>query len=61
MKMTLEDLIHILKNRLASRRNYAAQDPLKDPFYKGLQKGAYSEIDFLEKVIKEYEDGLGKN
>lgn len=55
MKMTLEDLIYVLKNRLASRRNYAAQDPLKDPFYKGLQKGAYSEIDFLEKLLKEIE------
>lgn len=59
--MTLEDLIYILKNRLQGRRDYAAQNPLKDPYFKGLQKGAYSEVDFLEKVIKEYEDGLGKN
>lgn len=59
--MTIEDLIFILKNRLQGRKNYADQNPLNDPYFKGLQKGALSEIDFLEKVIKEYKDGLDKN
>ncbi len=54
--MKLEDLIYILKNRLSGRKNYAAQNPLSDPYYKGLQKGALSEVDFLEKVLKEIEE-----
>lgn len=46
-----EEIRQALYNRLLSRKNYAAQDPLKDPFYKGLQKGAMSEVDFLEKLL----------
>ena len=40
-----------LYNRLKSRKHYASEDPLKDPYFKGLQKGALSEVDFLEKLL----------
>jgi hypothetical protein len=40
-----------LYERLRNRTNYAAQDPLKDPYYKGLQKGALSEVEFLKGLL----------
>lgn len=54
--MTNEEIIQALKERLASRENYAAQDPLKDPYYKGLQKGALSEAEWLRNLL----DIIGK-
>ena len=45
------ELVETLKERLRNRKNYAAQDPLKDPYYKGLQKGALSEVAFLEALL----------
>lgn len=45
------ELIRVLNERLRNRQNYAAQDPLKDPYYKGLQKGALSEVAFLEALL----------
>ena len=50
-----EELQQALYNRLQQRRNYAAQDPLKDVYFKGLQKGALSEVDFLEKLLDSIE------
>lgn len=46
-----EELRQVLYDRLEQRRVYAKQDPLKDPYFKGLQKGAHSEVDFLEKLL----------
>lgn len=46
-----DELKQALYNRLQQRRNYAAQDPLKDVYFKGLQKGALNEVDFLEKLL----------
>jgi hypothetical protein len=40
-----------LYSRLENRRLYAKQNPLNDQYYKGLQKGALSEIDYLEKLL----------
>ena len=44
-------LVESLQERLRNRKNYAEQDPLKDPYYKGLQKGALSEVAFLEALL----------
>jgi coproporphyrinogen III oxidase-like Fe-S oxidoreductase len=46
-----DELKQALYNRLQQRRNYAEQNPLKDVYFKGLQKGALSEVDFLEKLL----------
>lgn len=46
-----EEIRQALYNRLQQRRNYAAQEPLKDIYFKGLQKGALSEVEFLEKLL----------
>ena len=40
-----------LYDRMRSRENYAAQDPLKDQYYKGLQKGALAEVEFLKNLL----------
>ncbi len=59
--MTGEDdyweLIRVLNERLRNRKNYAAQDPLKDPYYKGLQKGALSEVEFLKALLGDLVEG----
>lgn len=47
----LVEIKEILYERLRNRNNYAAQDPLKDPYYKGLQKGALSEVEFLLNLL----------
>lgn len=49
--VALVEIRELLYNRLQNRTNYAAQDPLKDPYYKGLQKGALSEVEFLKGII----------
>lgn len=46
-----DEIKQALYNRLQQRRNYADQNPLKDVYFKGLQKGALSEVDFLEKLL----------
>lgn len=46
-----DEIKQALYNRLQQRRNYAEQNPLKDVYFKGLQKGALSEVDFLEKLL----------
>jgi hypothetical protein len=51
------DLIRVLNERLRNRKNYAAQDPLKDPYYKGLQKGALSEVEFLKALLGDLVEG----
>lgn len=59
--MTGEDeyweLVRVLNERLRNRKNYAAQDPLKDPYYKGLQKGALSEAEFLKALLGDLVEG----
>jgi hypothetical protein len=47
----LVEIKEFLYDRLRNRTNYAAQDPLKDPYYKGLQKGALSEVEFLKGLL----------
>jgi hypothetical protein len=47
----LVEIKEFLYERLRNRTNYAAQDPLKDPYYKGLQKGALSEVEFLKALL----------
>lgn len=54
--MTLDELKEILKERLRGRENYAAQNPLKDVYFKGLQKGALSEVEFLTDLLKLIEE-----
>ncbi len=49
--VALVEIRELLYNRLANRTNYAAQNPIKDPYYKGLQKGALSEAEFLKGII----------
>jgi hypothetical protein len=49
--VALTEIKEILYERLRSRNNYAAQDPLKDQYYKGLQKGALAEAEFLTELI----------
>ena len=49
--VALVEIRELLYARLKNRTNYAAQDPLKDPYYKGLQKGALSEAEFLKSII----------
>ena len=49
--VALTEVKEILYERLRSRKNYAAQDPVKDQYYKGLQKGALAEVDFLTELI----------
>lgn len=51
------ELIRVLNERLRNRQNYAAQDPLKDPYYKGLQKGALSEVEFLKALLGDLVEG----
>lgn len=53
--MTLEELKEILTKRLRGREIYAEQNPLNDVYYKGLQKGALSEIEFLTNLLKQME------
>lgn len=50
-----DEIVQELYARLEDRRVYAKQDPLKDPYYKGLQKGALSEIGWLEKLLDKSE------
>jgi hypothetical protein len=45
------ELRDILYDRLKDREIYAQQDPLKDQYFKGLQKGAKSEIEFLRTIL----------
>jgi len=45
------EIKEVLYNRLKDRNMYAKQDPLKDPYFQGLQKGALSEIRYLEKLL----------
>lgn len=47
----LVEIKEMLYERMRSRENYAAQDPLKDQYYKGLQKGALSEVEFLKSLL----------
>jgi hypothetical protein len=47
----LVEIKEMLYERMRSRENYAAQDPLKDQYYKGLQKGALSEVEFLKILL----------
>ena len=49
--VALVEIRELLYERLKNRTNYAAQNPLKDPYYKGLQKGALSEVEFLKGII----------
>jgi hypothetical protein len=49
--VALVELKEILYERLKQREQYAAQDPLKDQYFKGLQKGALSEVEFLRGLI----------
>ena len=49
--VALNEIKEKLYERLRSRRNYAAQEPLKDQYFKGLQKGALSEIEFIESLL----------
>lgn len=49
--VALVEIKELLYERLRNRTSYAAQDPLKDPYYKGLQKGALSECEFLRGLI----------
>lgn len=49
--VALVEIKEKLYERLRSRRNYAAQEPLKDQYFKGLQKGALSEIEFIESLL----------
>ena len=49
--VALVEIKELLYKRLAQRTNYAAQDPLKDVYFKGLQKGALSEVEFLKDLI----------
>lgn len=51
----LLELKEALYDRLEDRKIYAAQDPLKDQYFKGLQKGAQSEIDFLQNLLDRIE------
>lgn len=46
-----EEIKEVLYNRLKDRNMYAKQDPLKDPYFQGLQKGALSEIVYLQKLL----------
>lgn len=46
-----DELKEELYTRLEQRKLYAEQDPLKDPYFKGLQKGALSEVDYLQKLL----------
>jgi hypothetical protein len=47
----LDEVKQRLYERMRSRENYAAQDPLKDVYFKGLQKGALSEVEFLQNLL----------
>lgn len=47
----LVEIKELMYERLRNRTNYAAQNPLKDPYYKGLQKGALSEAEFLKSIL----------
>lgn len=47
----LEKIKDELYLRMQGRELYAKQDPLKDPYYKGLQKGALSEVQFLRELL----------
>ena len=47
----LDEVKQMLYDRLESRKIYAAQDPLKDQYYKGLQKVALSEVEFLKNLL----------
>lgn len=47
----LVEIKEILYERLRNRTNYAAQNPLNDPYYKALQKGALSEVEFLKNLL----------
>jgi hypothetical protein len=47
----IEEIKETLYSRLRNRENYAAQDPLKDQYFKGLQKGALSEVEFLKQLL----------
>lgn len=49
--VALVEIKEKLYERLRSRLNYAAQEPLKDQYFKGLQKGALSEIEFIESLL----------
>ena len=49
--VALVEIRELLYDRLKNRTNYAAQNPIKDPYYKGLQKGALSEAEFLKSII----------
>jgi hypothetical protein len=51
----LTQIKDILYERLRSRENYAAQDPLKDQYFKGLQKGAVAEAEFLKNLLDRIE------
>jgi hypothetical protein len=51
----LTELKEELYARLESRKNYAAQEPLKDLYFKGLQKGALSEVEYLEALLDRLE------
>ena len=44
--VALVEIRELLYDRLKNRTNYAAQNPIKDPYYKGLQKG-----EFLKSII----------
>lgn len=49
--VALVELKELLYERLKQREHYAAQDPLKDQYFKGLQKGALSEVEFLRGLL----------